>query len=193
MKRSYLLLSFVLLCSLIPLTKLVFASSDTVLINEKTFDVSVNPNATIAQVDIPFNVTLTGYNGTFMFQYENVLEGIRTDTCYLSQINIYLGERLVVTKSFGEHVQAVNIGNLNFTSLPQSYNATLSVFGTSLGTRFYGTVSLMITEGDPASNGRVPILQWNSSWLDFTMLGVIVGPISVVVVLIARRHRHRND
>lgn len=193
MKRSYILLSFVLLCSLIPLTRFVFASSDTVLINEKTFDVSVNPNATIAQVDIPFNVTLTGYNGTFVFQYENVLEGIRTDTCYLSQINIYLGERLVFTKSFGEHVQAVDVSNLNFTALPSSYNGTLSLFGTSEGFKFYGTTSLMLSENDPSSNGRVPLLQWNNSWLDFTALAFLVTPISVAIVLLVRRHRRRND
>jgi len=192
MKYILFLTLILLLCSVLPFTNFVYAN-DTPLLDKKTFNVSLNPNATISEVNIPFNITLTSYNGTFSFVFDNNLEGIKTDTCYLSQINIYLGERIVVTKSFGEHVQAVNIGNLNFTALPGDYNGTLTLFGTSEGFKFYGTTSLMLTETNPGSNGQVPILNWRNSWLDFTMLGLIVGPSSVAVVLLVRRHRRRND
>lgn len=191
--RSVLLfIALVLLC--VPSETFVFASSNTLLIDRQTFNQSIGANSTSTLVSIPFNISVPAYNnGSFRVQYENMVNGIVTSKCYIREFSVYVDGRMVVMKQFNEvDVQIFDL-NIPFTTLgsPALYNGTLNLVGGSEGTKFYGTTSLMVSFDEPSDG--IPLFNWHNSWLDFTMLGIIVIPTAVTIILIVRRRRRSRE
>lgn len=171
----------------------VLASSNTLLIDSQTFSQSIGVNSTSALVSISFNISVPPHNnGTFRFQYENMVNGVVTDKCYIKEFSVYINGRMVVTKQFSEgNVQMCDV-SVPFTTLgtPGSQNGTLNIIGKSEGSRFYGTVSLMMMLNEPSSGFP---LNFSGSWLDFLALSVIIVPIAVGIIVIARRRKRRRE
>jgi len=191
--RSVLLfIALVLLC--VPSETFVVASSNTLLIDRQTFNQSIGSNSTSTLVSIPFNISVPAHNnGTFRFQYENIMNGIVTDKCYIKEFGVYINDRMIVTKQFNEaNVQMCDI-DVQFTTLgtPGLHNGTLNIIGSGEGAKFYGTTSLSMSLDEPSDG--IPLLNWHNSWLDFTMLGIILIPTAVTLIVIVRRRRRSRE
>jgi len=160
-----------------------------VLTNEE-FEVALNEQKKGA-VTIPFNFTYTSNNVTVCLKYENQLSGIQFKDCFILEASVWIDDKLVLTRSFQEDVQAFTLSEQTVLLERSVHYGEVTLYGCGEGATFYGTINLYVEE--QPGNSWLPNLNWGFLNLDLLMLLLIFGvPTGAIAVLLIRRRRSRE-
>ena len=177
---SFIILLLLSSCFMSPL---VSAKKRVTVLDNFQFDEPLN-NVDEAVVIIPFNVTLSSANATFIVTYENNVNGTKTTETFTKEVDVFLhGVRL--SKDLFEPFAQEFLVSIELSDFEKGFHRGRVVL---LGTgqfRYYGSVSMYLET--PSSKG----LKFIGLDLWFWIM-VIASPGILAVVIFMRRRRRRR-